>query len=255
MKNILTFAGSDPTSGAGVQMDLRVFSRLSVRGFSVINTVTAQNTKEVRSVFPLPVKIIREQLKALFSEFTFDAAKTGMIYSADAVREFSRFVKERAVKHLVVDPVMVSSTGRPLMGRETIEIFKKKLLPLSEVITPNLKEAERLAEMEISGRDDLMRAARKIHQLGPENVVITGGDLKGEWVWDLLFDGADFHWFRARKIKGEFHGTGCCFSAALTVYLSKGYRIKDAVRRARDFVRRAIKGAYSITDGLRLLGI
>ncbi len=255
MKNILTFAGSDPTGGAGVQLDLRVFTKLGVRGLSVINTITAQNTKRVASIFPVPSKIISKQLDTLAETFSIDAVKTGMIFEKEAVQVLSRFIKRHKIKHLIVDPVLVSSTGRVLMSTSARECLLEKLIPLTEVITPNLKEAEILTGIRIVDSSSVLRAAERLMELGCRYVVLTGGDIEGGWVRDYLFDGKELYTFRSRRVPHHHHGTGCCFSAALTVFVAGGMEIRDAVIRARRFVQNAIKKSYRIDEGLRLLGV
>jgi hydroxymethylpyrimidine/phosphomethylpyrimidine kinase len=255
MKNILTFAGSDPSGGAGIQLDLKVFQRLGVRGLSVINTVTAQNTKRITSVFPIPSKVISKQLSALSETFRIDAVKTGMIFEKEAVRVLSGFVKRHKIAHLVVDPVIISSTGKLLMKRSAMYCLMEELLPITEVITPNLKEAEMLTGIKITDRKSALRAAERLRLSGCRYVVLTGGDVGDRWVRDYLYDGEELYTFRTRKFPDRYHGTGCCFSAALTVFIAEGCAIRDAVAMARRFVHTAIKKSNRIDDGLRLLGV
>ncbi len=255
MKNILTFAGSDPTGGAGIQLDLKVFLRLKVRGLSVINAVTAQNTKRVHSVFALPPGIIKKQLYALSESFRIDAVKTGMIYEKEAVLILSRFIRAQGIGHLIVDPIITSSTGRRLMSAGAMRALKERLLPLSEVITPNLKEAELLTGIRISDRDSVLETLKRLHSFGCRYVVLTGGDSSDRWVRDYLFDGRELMVFRSLRFPHQYHGTGCCFSASLTVFLAEGLNVKEAVKRARQFVQRAIRNSDRVDDGLRLIGV
>ena len=256
MRTALSYAGSDPTSGAGIQLDLKVFSRLGVTGLTVPNSITAQNTRNVKSIFPLPLKIIKAQLDCIAEDFKIDAAKTGMIYTPEAVEIFVDFVLRNNIRHLVVDPVIVSSTGKPLMKKRTIEMLKNLLLPHAELITPNIYEAEVLSGVNISNELTLLEAMKRLVHGDTTNVVITGGDVKGQWVFDYYYDGQRMYRFRSKKIKGEYHGTGCCFSAALTAFLAGGTDPLTSVRKARRFVQGAIRRATKVSNkGLQLLRV
>ncbi|NOX20921.1 MAG: bifunctional hydroxymethylpyrimidine kinase/phosphomethylpyrimidine kinase [Nitrospirae bacterium] len=253
MKTALSFAGSDPTSGAGIQLDLKVFNRFGLLGLTVINSITAQNTRSVKTVYPLPKKIIEEQLTSLAEDFKIDAAKTGMIYTAYAVEVFAAFIQKHRITHLVIDPVLVSSTGRSLSRKGTIDALKSLLMPLAEVITPNIYEAEVLTGIKIKDSSTILAAMERLREAGAENIIITGGDTEDEWVIDYFFNGDEFLRFRSKRHPGSYHGTGCCFSAAITAGLAQGLDVLTSVKRARRFVNKAIRTATKETSGLGLL--
>lgn len=253
MKQALTIAGSDPSGGAGLQADLKVFYRLGVYGLSVTAALTAQNASGVKKVMPVDHKFVRGQLSVLMAEFTPQAVKTGMLYSEENVGTVSWALKKFSLGNLVVDPVILSSTGRRLAERGTPEAVKRKLLPLCSVVTPNIYEASVLSGMAVVTIDDMKEAAVRLKKCGPAAVVITGGHLDGKAL-DLVYDG-DFHYLRGGKLPGEFHGTGCAFSSALAAFLTQGCGIVEAAGLAKKFVKRAIKRSFGADFRMRLLDI
>lgn len=265
MRSALTIAGSDPTGGAGVQLDLKVFRKAGLHGLSAITSITAQNTEGVTSVHPLDHSIIREELEILLDDITADSVKTGMLYSASVVDLLADIIEKKHIGNLVVDPVLRSSSGMPLAGNGLVETLKEKLLPLTAVITPNIPEASLISGIEIRGSDSLERAAEKIKELGPEAVVITGGHLPADGynlepddsatLFDLFFDGAEFHRIEGERFPGNYHGTGCAFSAALAAYLGLGLEYLEAAQKAREFVSDAINNSYRLGRGMLILGV
>jgi hydroxymethylpyrimidine/phosphomethylpyrimidine kinase len=254
MKIALTIAGSDPTGGAGFQMDLKVFHALGVYGLSVPACLTAQNTKGVDSVFLLPARFIKKELETLLQDIRPHALKTGMLLSKDAVKITAGIVREYRLKNLVVDPVHISSSGKKLIERNGFSLLREKLLPLAGVVTPNLREAEALAGIKIKNPEDMARAARLIREMGPKTVIITGGHLEGNPV-DLFWDGKRFHLIKGKRIPGQYHGTGCACSAAITALLAKGETPLDAAKSAKRFMEKAIKKAEKPGKGMGVLGI
>jgi len=222
MKTALTIAGSDPTGGAGLQADLKVFRSFKVHGLSVVSAITAQNTEDVDSVFPVEQDSFRKQLHTILSDIRPDAIKMGMLYSSWAVEIVEEIIKGYSLSNFVIDPVTVSSSGISLVAEGTLDALREKLFPLSKVITPNIYE-----------------------------VVITGGHLKA-MALDLYYDG-DFHYIKSKKIEGEYHGTGCAFSSAITASLALGNTPLESVRKAKEFIVRAIKKAYHPGKGMGLL--
>ncbi len=258
MKVALTIAGSDPTGGAGAQSDLRVFHHFAVYGLSVLAALTAQNTFKVSAVSAVRGDLLEEQLNTLLNDIRPDALKTGLLFSMDAIMTAAKIIRAHDLRNVVIDPVIVSSTGTDLMERGALDIMKKDLLPLARVITPNIAEASALSGVRISDEEDIEEAARALKQFGPEVIVITGGHLpaaKEHETLELIYDGKDFHRIRGKKIKGEYHGTGCAFSAAITALLARGSSVTDAVRQAREFMDKAIKNAHSIGKGMKLLDV
>ncbi|MCX7913129.1 MAG: bifunctional hydroxymethylpyrimidine kinase/phosphomethylpyrimidine kinase [Thermodesulfovibrionales bacterium] len=263
MKIALTIAGFDPTGGAGVQQDLKVFHFFGVYGLSVLSAITAQNTYEVRYISAVDKKSFEEQLFTLLSDIRPDALKTGMLFSKDIVKIITKVIKGYELQNLVVDPVTISTTGTMLIEEGTLDIMKKELFPLAKVITPNIYEASVLSGIRIESIDDMKSSAYELQKTGAEAVVITGGpfsglrdedDLGDESV-DLLYDGKDFQLFRSKRVSGEYHGTGCAFSAAITGLLAKGFSVAYSVEIAKNFVTKAIKNAHTLGKGMRLLNI
>lgn len=254
MKNALTIAGSDPTGGAGLQADLKVFKSLGVHGLSIPSVLTAQNTRGVYGVHEVPADFFSKQLSRLLDDIRPDALKTGMIYSPDIVVLIAEMIKEHSLNNLVIDPVTVSSTGVPLIKEGTLEAMKEMLFPLAKVVTPNLYEVSLLTGMEVIEEDEMKEAAVRLMQFGPENVIITGGHLQGR-AMDLLFDGDDFLMLEGGRVEGDFHGTGCVFSSVITASLALGYDIKASMVKAKEFTLKAIESAETFGKGLRILGI
>jgi hydroxymethylpyrimidine/phosphomethylpyrimidine kinase len=252
MKTALTIAGSDPTGGAGLQADLKVFNSLGVHGLSVAAALTAQNTIGVDAVLPVEARFIEAQLVTLLNDIRPDALKTGMLYSKEAVSVLVKIVRGFGLENLVIDPVSVSSSGRPLIEEGALDILKKELFPLARVITPNIYEASALSGINIGDEKDMEKAAVILSKTGPEVVIITGGHLEDETL-DLIYKDGRFHRLRGKKVKGEFHGTGCAFSAALAASLAKGLSSLSAAQKAKEFVHGAILKARSIGKGMKIL--
>jgi hydroxymethylpyrimidine/phosphomethylpyrimidine kinase len=249
MKRILTVAGSDSGGGAGIQADLKTITVLGGYGMSVITALTAQNTVGVQGVHAVPIAFIEQQLDSVLSDIGADAAKTGMLATPEIVEVVAGGIKRFKIKLLVLDPVMVAKSGDSLLAENARETLKKVLLPLAFVVTPNLPEAEVLCGRPVRNLNDMHEAAKCIYDLGPDNVVIKGGHLKGRAV-DLLFDGVSFKTFDAPRLnQRNTHGTGCTFSAALATLLAEGHQIAEAVKKAKKFITRAIATGLDIGSG------
>jgi hydroxymethylpyrimidine/phosphomethylpyrimidine kinase len=253
VKKVLTIAGFDPSGGAGIQADLKVFRAFGEYGLSVAAALTAQNSKGVSAVMGVDAAFVRRQLIAVLSDLIPDATKIGMLYSGANVRTVSSLVRKYALRNVVLDPVMRSSSGRSLAGEDTIEVMRKKLLPLCTVATPNIDEASLLTGIVIRNRQDMEEAAMRMKEYGCDVVIITGGHLE-KIAMDLFFDGT-FHYLRSGKISGEFHGTGCAFSSAVAASLAKGKTALDAAKTAKRFINRSLKRAFGTGTGMRLLDI
>ncbi len=254
MNTALTIAGSDPSGGAGIQADLKVFQRFGVYGLSALSAATAQNTCGVSAIERIEARFLYEQLKTLLSDLRPDALKTGMLLSAEAVRSVAGIMTSYNLANLVVDPVILSSTGRSLLEKKAAEVMREELFPLAKAITPNIVEASTLTGIAVSDEGSMEEAAIALKRFGPEFVVITGGHLADETL-EIIYDGNTFHRFRGRKIAGEFHGTGCAFSAAITALLAKGTSVIDAVREAKTFVANAIESSFALGKGMKLLNL
>ena len=247
----LTIAGSDSGGGAGIQADLKTFMAFGVFGMSAITAITAQNTVGVSAIHPVPLDVIEAQLVAVMSDIGADAAKTGMLGTAEVVRLVAATVHRLAVPNLVVDPVMVAKSGDVLLADDARAAVREALLPLAMVVTPNLPEAEALIGEPVRDLAEMRSAARALHALGPRWVVVKGGHLPGEQdAVDLVFDGESFVELTAPRLPGtSVHGTGCTFSAAIAAGLAQGHDPLDAIRRAKEYISAAIAGAPPLGHG------
>jgi hydroxymethylpyrimidine/phosphomethylpyrimidine kinase len=246
----LTIAGSDSGGGAGIQADLKTFSAFRVFGMSVITAVTAQNSVGVQAVENLPAGFVASQLRSVLSDFGTDAAKCGMLSTAQIIEAVAATLAETPIPKLVVDPVMVAKSGDPLLQPDAREALIKRILPLALVVTPNLPEAEVLARIPVQTRADMEEAARRIHALGPRYVLVKGGHLKGDAL-DLLWNGREFSSFSTPRVESpNTHGTGCTFSAAIAAGLSRGQALGDSIREAKAYVTKAILGGFTLGRGV-----
>ena len=253
-KTALTIAGSDPTGGAGFQADLRTFNKLGVYGLSVPTVLTAQNTEGVYSIHKVPADFISEQLDVLLRDIKPDAFKTGMLYNAETVKAVALMIKKYSLDNLVIDPVTVSSTGVQLLEDKGLEAMKNRLFPFSRVITPNIYEASVLTGLDIRNEKEMKESAVRLKEQGCEAVIITGGHLDKKAV-DILFDGEEFLSLENERLEGEFHGTGCLFSSAITACLALGYDMKESFIKAKETVWNAMKTAVPAGKGMKLLNI
>jgi hydroxymethylpyrimidine/phosphomethylpyrimidine kinase len=244
----LTIAGSDSGGGAGIQADLKTFASLGVHGTCAVTCVTAQNPKEVVSIHDCPARTIREQIQTVMDELPPAAVKTGMLHSSGAIRTVIEvFGRHRGIS-LVVDPVMVSTSGARLLKRDLLNLLKSELLPIATLVTPNLSEAEVLLNATIRSLDDMRAAAREMSKRFGCAAVIKGGHLgvRREAV-DVFFDGKKELLLKAAFVTGvRTHGTGCVFSAAIAAWLAKGFPLDQAVKRAKVHISRAIaRGGFA----------
>lgn len=238
----MTIAGSDSGGGAGIQADLKTFAALGVHGTSVVTAVTAQNTTGLSDIHRVPVSSVRAQIRALFADFRIAAIKTGMLPSAEVVACVAEELKGAGDRPLVIDPVMLSSSGAELTAAAAIEELVSVLFPMATVVTPNLREASLLAGMEIETDEQMEEAAGRIGKLGPRWVLIKGGHASGPESTDLLADGREVLRFRAeRQGAPDRHGTGCVFASAVAARLARGESVPRAVRNAKSFITEAIR--------------
>jgi len=265
----LTIAGSDSGGGAGIQADLKTFVALGVHGASAIACLTAQNPKRVLSVEPCSPKMLRQQIEAVFEELNPAAVKTGMLFSAQNISVVAKYLVGRASPRaepgtsrrnggsrgrsphrpqLIVDPVMVSTSGARLLQPAAEKILREKLLPLASLVTPNLDEAEILAGQKISSPEDLRSAARKIHSRYGCAALVKGGHLKDSiMAIDVFFDGETELLLSAPFVKGvSTHGTGCTYSAAICAALALGHDLPHAVELGKNFITAAIASSYRV---------
>ena len=252
--NILSIAGSDPSSAAGIQADIKTFSSLGVHGLCVITAITSQNTKKFSKVETVSNDMIKSQLESVLSDFKIDMIKIGMVYSSEIIKTVYSMLRKTKIP-IVLDPVFESTTGGTLLQKEAFSNFKKFLVPLSHIITPNIPEAEKLSGLKIKNEQDVRQAAKKIQSLGAKNVIIKGGHLHGNVSRDFVLEGSKFYSFSAKKIPLTVRGTGCTFSASLAVALAKGKTLKDAVRFAKEFTTKSIKSSQKLGKGIPVVNL
>ncbi|WP_458011751.1 bifunctional hydroxymethylpyrimidine kinase/phosphomethylpyrimidine kinase [Candidatus Solincola sp.] len=246
----LTIAGSDSGGGAGIQADLKTFFALGVHGTCALTSVTSQNTSGVISRFDLPAEVVVSQVEAVASDLEPAAVKTGMLATAEVVRAVAGLAESLGWEKLVVDPVVISSSGHPLLEDSGIGVLLEKLLPRSLVFTPNLAEASLLTGIDVVGPGEMRKAARILHSRGARTVVVKGGHLGGNEALDVFFNGKDYHELRTTRVNtADDHGTGCVFSAAVAAYLALGREPLEAVRGAKDFVTRALARSLRLGRG------
>ncbi len=244
---VLTIAGSDSGGGAGIQADLKTFAALGVFGTSAITCVTAQNPDAVTGIEAITTRLIARQIAAVASGFPVAAIKTGMLFSAGIIRTVTRSLKPLAGVPLVIDPVMVATSGARLLQEDAIDSLCRRLLPMATVITPNLHELEILADRPIRSLDELTAAAVSVSQRFGVACAAKGGHLSGAAVVDVLAVGAHLTLFSGKRIRvGQTHGTGCTFSAALAAGLARGYTLETAMGKAKDYVAGALQHAARI---------
>ena len=238
----LTIAGSDSGGGAGIQADLKTFARLGVHGVCVVTSVTAQTPRRVRAIEPCSARIVREQLAALFEDFRPTAVKTGMLYSAEIVRTVASFFGRHRRAPLIVDPVMVSTSGRTLLRPDAIRALRDRLFPHATLLTPNLPEAETLLHKKIRRREDLAAAAHELYEQFGCAILVKGGHLPhAEEATDIFYDGRAEFSLSASFIPGvRTHGTGCTYSAAIAANVALGFGLVESVRKAKKYITRAI---------------
>jgi hydroxymethylpyrimidine/phosphomethylpyrimidine kinase len=241
----LTIAGSDPSGGAGIQADLKTFHQFGVYGEAVIATVTVQNTTRMEHVESLPPQLVTSQIRAVLEDMPPLAAKTGALGSSPVVRAVAELAREFAFP-LVVDPVLMSTHGTPLLAEDAV---RDELLPVATLITPNLQEAAALSGLEVRDVDGMRRAAERIASLGAKAVLVKGGHLPGTAVDILLFEGQWFEFPAERVNTRHTHGTGCAYSAAITAGLALGWDLPEAVRRAKQWITEAIRTSPGLGSG------
>jgi hydroxymethylpyrimidine/phosphomethylpyrimidine kinase len=240
----MTIAGSDSGGGAGLQADLKTFAAHGVFGTSVVTALTAQNTAEVRGVHVIDPTFVDLQIEAVLSDLPVAAVKTGMLASSATVAAVARWAAEQRLPNLVVDPVLVASTGRPLLDEGGVAAYLQLLLPHALVVTPNIFEAALLTHAPVDDLDDMVRAAQRLAETGARAVVVKGGHLAGDQAPDVVvFEGALHLLDGPRVTSRNDHGTGCTLSAAIAALLAVGTQPLEALTQAKAFVTSALQGA------------
>lgn len=237
----MTIAGSDSGGGAGIQADLKAFTALGAFGTSAITCLTAQNQSEMRGILAVTPAMVSLQVETICAGFRVAAAKTGMLYSAAIIEAVAGTIKRRRIPWLIVDPVMIATSGARLLRQDAVSALCSRLLPLADVITPNLPEAEALCGQAIGALRDMESAARNIGARYRAACVVKGGHLPGQMVTDVLYHSGRIYSFRSARLRVATHGTGCMFSAALTALLARGADLPAAVRGAKHYVLGVLK--------------
>jgi len=238
----LTIAGSDSSGGAGIQADLKTFAALGVYGTSALTCVTAQNLAGVTGIAALAPEMVAAQIRAVFAGAKVHAAKTGMLYSEQIIRAVAETMRALRVRSLVVDPVMVATSGAELLRKDAVDALRDTLMPLADLVTPNRPEAELLSELRIRNLAGMEEAARRIGTAYNVACVVKGGHMTGEHAVDILWDGNGLHRLTGPRYGShKVHGTGCTFSAAITALLARGSGLREAVEQAKTFLGSHLK--------------
>lgn len=249
MKKLLTIAGTDPSGGAGIQADLKTFAAHKVYGMSVITSVVAQNTTGVKNIMDLTPEFVADQLDAVFTDIYPDAIKIGMVSNEKIIKVISNKLKEYDAKNIVVDPVMVATSGNSLIESSATKALTEDLLPLANIITPNMPEAAALSGIDIKNKKDMEKAAKIISNSIKGVVLIKGGHLT-DCADDVLYINKKIHWVECQRINNpNTHGTGCTLSSAIAVNLAKGMDILDAFIKAKEYLTGAINAKLDLGEG------
>ena len=244
--NILSIGGSDPSSGAGIQSDIKTFSNHDVYGFTVITAITSQNTRKVTSIEPVSAKSLRAQLDSVLSDFDIDGIKIGMVYNSQIIRTIHSKLKNIKVP-IIVDPIIKSTTGTILLKKNALRDYKKMMIPLADVITPNKYEAKVL-----SGISNLNKSAKRIQSMGARCVIITGATSSNSKISDFVLEKNKEYTITGKKISIKNHGSGCNYSAVIAISLARGNTINSAVKMAKNYTYQSIKNSKNIGRGVNI---
>lgn len=251
MYRAISVAGSNSRGGAGLQADLKTFQERDVFGMGVITAIVTLHGNGRRDLFPQSTASVAAQLDSAVDSMGVDALKTGMLYSSEVIRLVADRVRKYQLDRLVVDPVIVTKTGGNLLQEEALQAVKQELLPLAQVVTPNLPEAEKLTGRNVRTLEEMKEAARRIHEWGPAYVLVKGGRLQGEKALDVLYDGSAPVIVEAKRVETTHtNGAGCTLSAAITAELAKGKSVEEAVRIGKSFVTAAIAASWETKEGV-----
>ena len=244
--NVLSIGGSDPSSGAGIQSDVKTFENHDVYGFTVITAITSQNTKKISKITPISAKNIRTQLESVLSDFQIDAIKIGMVYDSSIIKIINAMIKNQKCP-IVVDPIIESTTKKILLKKSAINSYKRYIIPLATIITPNKKEAKIL-----SGCSKTEDAAEELQKLGAKNIIITGFRESEKEIEDFVMESDNNYILKGKKIKIINHGSGCNYSASITASLAKKKSIYEATVTAKEYVYQSIKKSKSLGKGIKI---
>lgn len=249
MRTALSIAGSDSSGGAGIQADIKTMTANGVYAMTAITALTAQNTTGVTGIMEVTPEFLAQQLDSIFTDIRPDAVKIGMVSSSALIQVIAEKLKEYKAKNIVVDPVMVATSGSKLISDDAIETLKTCLMPLSSILTPNIPEAEVLAEMKVETEEEMILAAKKISETFHCAVLCKGGHQLND-ANDLLYRDGEYKWFHGKRIQNpNTHGTGCTLSSAIASNLAKGYSMDESVKRAKDYISEALEAMLDLGKG------
>ena len=249
MKTALSIAGSDSSGGAGIQADIKTMTANGVYAMTAITALTAQNTTGVTGIMEVTPEFLAQQLDSIFTDIRPDAVKIGMVSSSALIQVIAEKLKEYKAENVVVDPVMVATSGSKLISDDAIETLKTCLMPLSSILTPNIPEAEVLAEMKVETEEEMILAAKKISETFHCAVLCKGGHQLND-ANDLLYRDGEYKWFHGKRIQNpNTHGTGCTLSSAIASNLAKGYSMDESVKRAKDYISEALEAMLDLGKG------
>lgn len=249
MRTALTIAGSDSSGGAGIQADIKTMTANGVFAMSAVTALTAQNTTGVKDIMEVSPAFLKEQLDCVFTDIRPDAVKIGMVSSSELIRAIAEKLKEYKAKNIVVDPVMVATSGARLISEDAVETLKECLLPEADILTPNIPEAEVLSKMQIRTEEDMICAGQKISEAYRLAVLVKGGHQLND-ANDLLCQGGGYRWFYGKRIDNpNTHGTGCTLSSAIASNLAKGFSMEESVERAKTYISGALGAMLDLGKG------
>ena len=249
MKTALTIAGSDSSGGAGIQADLKTMTTNGVYAMSVITALTAQNTTGVRAIQETTPAFLKQQIDAIFEDIFPDAVKIGMVANSELIRVIAERLRFFDAKNIVVDPVMVATSGSALMKNDAVQTLIEELLPIAALVTPNIPEAEILSGLKIENREEMLTAARKIGDTFHCSVLLKGGHSIND-ANDLLYADGEMVWFEGRRIDNpNTHGTGCTLSSAIAANLAKGFSLAESVQKAKEYISGALSAMLDLGEG------
>tara|TARA_B100000029_G_scaffold435899_1_gene450193 strand:- start:4712 stop:5524 length:813 start_codon:yes stop_codon:yes gene_type:complete len=247
---VLIIAGSDSSGGAGIQADIKTVTALGSYAMTAITAVTAQNTKGVKGIVPISMKNVQSQMITVLDDIKVDSVKIGMLHNSSIIKIVYKILKKYKLKNIVLDPVMIAKDGSKLINNNSIKYIKKFLIPICDLVTPNIPEAEALVGYSISNKIDMIKAAKKILNMGPKNVLLKGGHLKNKMIFDILVTNKKIKIFRKRKIKTKnTHGTGCTLSSALATCLSQKKNVFESCKMSLRYVDKAVSSAPGYGKG------
>ncbi len=239
---VLTIAGSDCSGGAGIQADIKTIAANGGYAASVITALTAQNTQGVQGIYPIPVAFIKQQCESIFADIDINAVKIGMLYSSELMQTIKQVLLKYNAKNIVLDPVMVATSGDMLIENNAIDTLTCTLFPIATLITPNIAESEKISKLSIQSKEDMVRVAKQISEQYQTNVLLKGGHFSDDSADDLLYqlDG-ESEWFCAKKVNTpNTHGTGCTLSSAIATYLAQDHTLSNAIKQAKHYLNNAL---------------